>query len=130
MIFQRNTDCLGNRIQLKTIQRRKQKSRHTNRIHIGKIMLNSLPVTVFHNKSHIEIRIVRNHDRALTKFQKLRKHFLDRRCPHNHAVINAGQLFNTERNRNFRIDKCGKTIRNLPVFHQNRTDFNNLTCQR
>ena len=46
---------------------------------------------------------------------------------HNHAVINTGQLLNSKWNWNLRINKCGKTICDLSIFHQYSTNFNDLT---
>ena len=46
-----NANCLGNGIQLKTVQRRQQESCHTYRIHIGEIIWNSHAVTILYNKN-------------------------------------------------------------------------------
>ena len=129
MIFQRNTNCFCYCIQLKSVQCRKQETGHTYCIYISKIMFNSQSVTVFHNKSHIKIRIVRNHNRALAEFKEFRKHFLDSRGIHDHTVIDTGQLFNTKRNRYLWIYKCGKTVCNLSVFYQYGTNLYDLTGQ-
>ena len=129
MIIKRHTYCLGNRIQLETIQCRKEKSCHTHRIHCGKRIRKAKTLTIFLNKSSIKPGIVSHKNRTLTKFQKLWKHHFNRRCIQHHAVVDSGQLFNSIGNRHLRIDKGGKTIGNLSMFHFHSTNLNNLTGQ-
>ena len=72
VMIQGNANCLGNGIQLKTVQRRQQESCHTYRIHIGEIIWDSHTVTILYNKTHIEICVVGYHCSSFTKFQKFR----------------------------------------------------------
>ena len=71
-----------------------------------------------------------NHNRAFTKFHKLRKNFLNYRGVHHHSIIYAGQLLNPERNWNFRVYKGGKSVCNFSVFHADCADFYDFTGQR
>ena len=93
-------------------------------------MLDSQSVTVFHNESHVKVRIMCNHYRPLAEFKEFWQNFFDCRRIHYHAVINACKLFNTERDRYFWVYKRGKTIGNLSVLYQYRANLNNLTGQR
>ena len=124
MMIQRNTYCFGYRIQLKTVQGRKKESGHTHRIHIGKIIRDSLAFAVFDDKAHIKVRIMGHHHAALTEFQEFRQYFLYHRCIQDHGIIDACQLLNTERNGHFRVYKGGKTICDLSFFHFYRANLN------
>ena len=129
MMIQRNTYCFGYRIQLKTVQGRKKESGHTHRIHIGKIIRDSLAFAVFDDKAHIKVRIMGHHHAALTEFQEFRQHILYGGRIQNHGIIDTCQLFNAERNGHFRIYKRGKTIRDLAFLHFYRANLNDLTGQ-
>ena len=106
VMIQRYPDCFGYCIQLETVQRRQKETCHTHRINICILLLQPLSLTVFDDKTHIKVRIVRYHNRTLTEFQKLRKYCLNIRCIHNHRIIDACQLLDSVRNRYFRVYKC------------------------
>jgi len=106
MVVQRNPYCLCYGIQFESVQCRKQETCHTYSIYIGKIMFDFQSVAVLHNESHIEVCIVCNHHCTLAEFKELRQNLFDGRSIHDHAVIDAGKLFDTERNRNFGVYKC------------------------
>ena len=70
------------------------------------------------------------HSRPFAEFQELRQNLLNSGCVHDHAVIDAGQLFNSKWNGHLGVDKGGKTVCDLAIFHQNRADLNDLAGQR
>ena len=86
-------------------------------------------VAVLHNESHIEVCIVCNHHCTLAEFKELRQNLFDGRSIHDHAVIDAGKLFDTERNRNFWVYKCWKMVRNLTILYQYCTNLYDVTGQ-
>ena len=130
VMIQRNTDCLGNCIQLESVQCRQKESCHSNGVHIRIFLWKPLTLTVLNDKTHIKVCIVRDHHRTLTEFQELRKDRLDIRCIHDHRIIDAGQLLDPVRDRYLRIDKSGKTVCDHTLFDTYRTDLNDLTGQR
>ena len=82
------------------------------------------------DKAHIERSIVGNHNGSLTELQEFRQHRFDVRRVKNHVVVDAGQILNPERDRDFRIDEGGKLIDNRSVFHTDGTDLNDFVDNR
>ena len=126
MVLQRHTDRLCNRIELVAVELRQQKTRHRDRIRYGKVTREMQILTVFLDKAHIKLRIVCHHDTAFAEFHKLRQNLPDQRCVHHHVVTDACQFLNIKRNRNLRIHKRRKPLRDRSVLHFYRTDFDNL----
>ena len=130
MIQQRNIQCFRYRIQFEPIQSRQKHPGKTYRIHIGKILFDSKAFAVFNDKAHVKSGIVRHHDRTFGKFQKFWQNFFNGLCIHNHAVVDAGQLFDFKGNRHLGIDKDGKTIHDGTLFHSNRTNLDDPVSHR
>ena len=105
VIFQGYAQRFCNRIQLKTVQIRKQDTRQGNRIHNRRLAWNIQPLTVFLDKTHIEIGIMGNHNTSLAEFHKFRKNVCNDRCINHHGIIDRRQLLNPKRNRHLWIDK-------------------------
>ena len=82
------------------------------------------------DKAHIERSIVGNHNGSLTELQEFRQHRFDVRRVKNHVVVDAGQVLNPERDRDFRVDEGGKLIDNRSVFHTDGTDLNDFVDNR
>ncbi len=91
----------------------------------------SLTLAVVLDKAHIKRSIVGNHNGSLTELQKFRQHRFDVRRVQNHVVVDAGQVLNPERDRDFRVDEGGKTYRqSLRFRHTDRTDLNDFVDKR
>ena len=129
MMIQRHSDSLCDRIQLKTGQIRQEQLRHGNRVHVGFRSGEPLLPAGLDDKTHIKIRVVRDHDRAPAERKKLRQHKVNCRRVQNHLVIDGRQLLNSVRNGLLRIHKHGKPVCNFPVFYPYRSDLNNFTGQ-
>ena len=130
MIFQRNTERFRHRIQLKTVEIRQQNPGKRHRIHNRWCELDTKVFAILENKTHIKIRVVRHHDAPLTKIDELRQNHINRRSILHHAVIDGGQLLNTERNRDLRIHECREFVRNFSMLNLHRTNLDNLVHLR
>ena len=64
------------------------------------------------------------------KLQKLRKHYFNAVCIHNHRVVNRGELGNAIGNRNTRIHKEIHAVHDFSVFQFYRTDFDDMVFLR
>ncbi len=69
-------------------------------------------------------------DRISAKLQKLRQYFIDFRVRKNHIVIDTCKLFHLKRNGHIGIYKGAEFIRNIPVNHPNRSDFDDPVSGR
>ena len=130
MVFQRYADRLRNGIQLETVEARQQETRHGDGVRRCKFPLDPLQDAVVLDKAHIERSIVGNHNGSLTELQEFRQHRFDVRRVKNHVVVDAGQVLNPERDRDFRVDEGGKLIDNRSVFHTDGTDLNDFVDNR
>ena len=117
VILKRYAERLRHRIQLEAVQVRQQYARHRDCIQRGLVACQLLPPAVRLDEAHIESRVVGDHDASFAKLHKFRKHFLDHRCVEHHIVIDPGQLFDPERNRLLRVDKCAEAVRDLPALY-------------
>ncbi len=129
MMIQRHSDSLCDRIQLKTGQIRQEQLRHGNRVHVGFRSGEPLLPAGLDDKTHIKIRVVRNHDRAPAERKELRQHMVNRRRVQDHLVIDGRQFLNSVGNRLLRIYKCGKPVCYFPVFYPYCSDLNDFTGQ-
>ena len=123
MILQRNTQRLGHRVQRMFGLRWQHHSRHPHRVHIGEIMGNSLPVAIFHDKTHVEPGIVGYQHTPLAEAEKLRQHALDLLRVDHHIVLDARQLLDLERDRHLRIDEHRKAVYDLTAADLHRADL-------
>ena len=64
------------------------------------------------------------------KLQKLRKHYFNAVCIHNHRVVNRGKLGNAIGNRNTRIHKKIHAVHDFPFFQLHCTDFDDMIFLR
>ena len=87
-------------------------------------------IAVFHDETHIKISIVRHQHSIFAEIQKLRQDNIDCRLTNHHIILDTRQFFNLKGNRHLRIDKSGKTFRNLPRRHFDRTNFNDSVIDR
>ena len=76
------------------------------------------------DKSHVKGSVVGHQRRIPHKFQKLGEDYVDLGIRQHHGVVDAGQLLNVKWDRHVRVHKGGKFIRDLPVRHLHRPDFN------
>ena len=67
-----------------------------------------------------------HHDAPFAEFHKLRQDRLDRRCGHDHLIIDAGQFLNPKRDWNLRINKGAEFIGDFPVYNLYCADLNDL----
>ncbi len=129
VMLQGHINGLGNRIQLESGQVRQQKLRHGDRINIGEFPFNALVRAGLLDKAHVEIRIVGDHNSPFAEPQEIRQDLCDRRRILDHIVADAGQLLDTERNGDLRIDKRREPVCDLAVFHPHSTDLDDPAGQ-
>ena len=130
MMVKRHIQCLGNCVQFKFIKSRKKKSCHSHRISYRKVRRNIHTTAVFLDKSRIKRGIVGNQPTALTELQEIRQNFFDGRCADDHLITDTGQFFDLKGNWLLRIDKSTEPVRDLSIFHLDRTDLNDLIVDR
>ena len=113
VILQRDSQCFRHNIQLIFGQRRKEHSGKGNRIHIGKLPVNSLISAVFLDKSHVESGVVSNKDTITHKLKELRKDHFDRRRIHDHLIRDTGQVCDLKGNGALRIYESAEPVHDL-----------------
>ena len=119
------TQCIGHNIQLEFTQLRQKILGKNQRISRSKLIFITQSLTLRTDKSGIKIRIVSDQHTVSDKFQKLRQYILDFRRTDQHIVGNSGQIDDFPVQFALRIHKGLETLHFLPVFHNDRTDFDN-----
>ena len=130
MVVQINMQRLCNRIQLKTVQLWQHNTCQCYSIQIRKGLFPFLSAAVLFNKTDIKSCIMSHQYRISHKFQKLWQDLFNHRRIHHHVIIDAGQFFNSKRNRHLWIDKGRKTVCDFSVFHFNRADLDDPVIHR
>ena len=123
MVLQRHAQSFRHRIQRVLFLSWQKDPRNPHCVHISKIVGNPLPVTVFHDKAHVELSIVRHQNTVPAKRKKLRQHHVDLLRPHNHIICYSCQLLDLKRNGHKGIDKGGKAVHNLTAANLHRADL-------
>ena len=119
VVFQRNAQSFGHRIQGMLRLVGKQDSCNAHRVHIGIVKGKRLSGRVLPNKTGVKTRVVRHQHAAFTEGEKFRQHLLNGRSARHHFVVDAGELFDLKGNGYLGIYEGGEPVRDLPltVFH-------------
>ena len=130
MIFQRNVQCPGYRVQFKSIQAGQQYTSQPYRIHSRIGVRDPLPLTVPGNKAGVKARIVSHQHRSFTELHEFGQYIFDHRRIQHHGIVDTRQVLYLIGNGGLRINKGAEPVCNSSVLHLYRSDLNDPVSLR
>ena len=123
MVFQGKVQRFCHRIQGMLRLPRQKEPCNAHGVQVCKLSLYPQSPGIFFDKTHVKAGIVGGKHRIAAKGKKCRQHRFDAVRIHHHTVMDAGELFYSERYRFFRVHKNRKPIHDLSLFYLHCPDL-------